>query len=237
MQYCRYRMAGDLAEGRSVLEIGCGSGMGLPYLKERASRVVGGEYTPRLLAEARTHVPDVELDRIDAQDLPYPDEAFDVVLMLEMIYYLPDVERAFAECHRVLKPGGTLFVCIPNRDRPDFNPSPHAYAYPNAPELAGLFERQGFGVRILGGFPIDQEADRDRFLRPLRQLAIRLHLIPRSMRMKALVKTLLYGRLPRLDRVTEGMAQYPPPQPLDPVQPTAAYKNLYAIGTKQTIGA
>ena len=46
MQYFRYRMAADLSVGRDVLEIGCGSGMGLSYLGERARKVVGG--TPRL---------------------------------------------------------------------------------------------------------------------------------------------------------------------------------------------
>jgi SAM-dependent methyltransferase len=233
MQYCRYRMAGDLAEGKSVLEIGCGSGMGLPYLKERASRVVGGEYTPRLLEEARAHVSEVELVQMDAQDLPYPDGSFDVVLMLEMIYYVPDLERAFAEARRVLKPGGALFVCLPNRDRPDFNPSPHALAYPNVPELAALFARHGFQVRILGGFPVEAEGGgRDSLLRPLRHVAVKLHLIPRSMRMKALVKTLLYGRLPKLGRVRDGMSEYQAPVEVDPALPNSGYKNLYAIGAR-----
>ncbi|HKV87258.1 MAG TPA: hypothetical protein VJT78_04610, partial [Candidatus Dormibacteraeota bacterium] len=41
MQYFRYRMAAGLCDGRDVLEIGCGSGMGLPYLASRARRVIG----------------------------------------------------------------------------------------------------------------------------------------------------------------------------------------------------
>jgi SAM-dependent methyltransferase len=232
MQYCRYQTAADLCLGKSVLEVGCGSGMGLAYLREKAARAVGGEYTPALLEEARGHLPDTELVRLDAQELPFPDGSFDVVLMLEMIYYVPDPERALDEARRVLKPGGKLMVCLPNRDRPDFNPSPFTIGYPNVPELAALFSRHGLEARIFGGFPIEAESPRDRLLRPVRQLAIRLHLIPRSMRAKAVIKKVLYGRLPAMDRVREGMAEYSPLIELDPSRPTRDYKNLYAIGSR-----
>jgi ubiquinone/menaquinone biosynthesis C-methylase UbiE len=232
MQYCRYKVAGDLCAGRSVLEVGCGSGMGLAYLQQRARRVVGGEFTPGLLEEARRHLPDTELVQLDAEQLPFADGTFDVVLMLEMIYYVHDLDRAFEEARRVLREGGRLMVCLPNRDRPDFNPSPFTVSYPNPPELAVLFARHGFDAKVFGGFPIEAESQRDRMLRPARQLAIRLHLIPRSMRAKAAIKKILYGRLPIMGGVREGMAEYSPLVELDPGRPTADFKNLYAIGAK-----
>ncbi len=138
MQYFRYRMGAELGEGGTVLEIGCGSGMGLPYLQAHASVTVGGDYTMGLLREARRHLPDANLVRMDAQHLPFLDRAFDAVLMLEMIYYVADQEAALAECRRVLKPGGKLLVCMPNRDRPDFNPSPYSTRYPNLGEISSL---------------------------------------------------------------------------------------------------
>jgi ubiquinone/menaquinone biosynthesis C-methylase UbiE len=49
----------------------------------------------------------------DVQDLPFGDEAFDVVAALWMLYHVPDVGRALSEIRRVLRPGG-LFVAATN---------------------------------------------------------------------------------------------------------------------------
>jgi ubiquinone/menaquinone biosynthesis C-methylase UbiE len=231
MQYFRYRMASELAPGGTVLEIGCGSGMGLPYLAERTRLAVGGDYTMSLLQEARGRLPAAPLVRLDAQHLPFRDASFDAVFMLEMIYYVADQEAAFAECRRVIKPGGRLMVCLPNRDRTDFNPSPFSTRYPNAGEVARLFKHAGFDVRAYGAFAIEAASSRDRLLGPIRHVAVRYRLIPSSMRMKSLVKRVLYGRLPTLGAVHDGMADYTPPAELDPSSGSDhRYKNLYAVG-------
>jgi len=229
MQYCRYQMAGDLAENRDVLEIGCGTGMGLAYLVQRARRAVGIDINSALLQEARSHLPDVELREGDAGALPFPDQSFDVLLMLEMLYYVTDIDQALEECRRVLRPAGILFVCLPNCDRPDFNPSPFAVRYPNVPELADALARSGFVPTMYGGFPIEASSSRDHLLNPVRRIAVRLHLIPRSMRAKAIVKRLLYGPLQKMDRVRAGMAQYVPPVEITQSNSTTQFKNIYAI--------
>jgi SAM-dependent methyltransferase len=232
MQYFRYRMAAEVGQGGTVLEIGCGSGMGLPYLAAHARMVVGGDYTMDLLREARKHLPDTDLVRMDAQHLPFRDRSFDAVLMLEMIYYVADQDAAFAECRRVLKPGGKLMVCLPNRDRPDFNPSPFSTRYPNLGEVSALFTGAGFDVRTYGNFAVEPESSRDRILDRVRHLAVRYHLIPRSMRMKALVKRMMYGPLPTLGAVHDGMAEYAAPVELDRSSAMdGRFKNLYAVGT------
>jgi SAM-dependent methyltransferase len=231
MQYFRYRMAADLSKDRNVLEIGCGSGMGIPYLAERAGVVVGGDYTMSLLREARAQLPTSDLVRMDAQHLPFIERSFDVVVMLEMLYYVGDQEAAFAECARVLKPKGSLMVCAPNPERPDFNPSPFSTRYPNAAELAALFNRHGFEARLYGGFPIEAQSSRDRVLAPVRHFAVRHRLIPSSMRAKALVKRVLYGRLPTLGAVHDGMGSYAEPVELEASRPAhVGFKNLYAVG-------
>jgi len=232
MQYARYRMAAGLMDGGTVLEVGCGAGMGLPYLEAHARTIVGGDYTMSLLQEARRNLPDANLVRMDAQRLPFRDHVFDVVLMLEMIYYVADKRAALDECRRVLKPGGKLMVCLPNRDRPDFNPSPFSTGYPNPGEIADLFGKSGFDVHVYGGFPVESESSRDRILQPLREVAVRYRLIPRSMRAKAMLKRILYGRLPPLGAVHDGMADYSEPVELDPSSRSdARYKNLYAVGS------
>jgi SAM-dependent methyltransferase len=235
MQYFRYRMAAGLSTGRDVLEIGCGSGMGLPYLGERSHMIVGGDYTMGLLREGRARLPKAPLVRMDAQHLPFRDASLDVILMLEMIYYVADQDAAFAECRRVLKPGGSLMVCVPNPERPDFNPSPFSTRYPNAAELAALYTRHGFEAKVSGAFPVDAESGRDRMLAPIRHFAVRYHLIPNSMRAKALVKRVLYGRLPTLGAVHDGMGNYSEAVALDPSRgPQRGFKNLYAVGNMST---
>jgi ubiquinone/menaquinone biosynthesis C-methylase UbiE len=231
MQYFRYRMAAELAPGGIVLEVGCGSGMGLPYLAARSRMMVGGDYMMPMLLEARSHVPESRLVRMDAAHLPFRDASFDAVLMLEMIYYVADQAEALVECRRVLKPGGKLMVCMPNRDRPDFNPSPFSTHYPNVGDLAALFERAGFEARVYGAFAIEEDSARDRVLAPLRHLAVRYRLIPSSMRAKAMVKRLVYGRLPIMGAVHDGMADHTEAVPLDPAGGSdRRFKNLYAVG-------
>jgi SAM-dependent methyltransferase len=231
MQYFRYRMAAELAPGGAVLEVGCGSGMGLPYLQAHSGMVVGGDYTMALLEEARRHLPDANLVRMDAQRLPFRDRSFDAVVMLEMIYYVADQEAALAECRRVLKPGGKLMICLPNRDRPDFNPSPFSTRYPNLNEIATLLAKAGFEARVYGGFVVEAATSRDRILRPIRHVAVRYRLIPSSMRAKSMIKRMLYGRLPALGAVHDGMADYAEPVELDASSgPDHRYKNLYAVG-------
>jgi SAM-dependent methyltransferase len=231
MQYFRYRMAADLSHDRDVLEIGCGSGMGLPYLEKKARTVVGGDYTMGLLREARAHLPEAQLVRMDAAHLPFGEASLDVVLMLEMIYYVADQDAAFAECRRVLRPGGALMVCVPNPERPDFNPSPFSTSYPKASDLAALYARHGFKAQVYGGFPVEAESSRDRVLAPIRHFAVRYHLVPSSMRAKALVKRALYGKLPTLGAVHDGMGSSAAPTELDPSRgPHAGFKNLYAVG-------
>ncbi len=231
MQYFRYRMAADLSPGGAVLEVGCGSGMGLPYLQAKSRMAVGGDYTMALLREARGHLPDTPLVRLDAQRLPFLDRTFDAVLMLEMVYYVADQEAAFSECRRVLKPGGKLMVCLPNRDRPDFNPSPYSTRYPNVPEIAKLLSKAGFDARVYGAFSVEAASARDRVLGPIRHVAVRYSLIPGSMRAKSMIKRILYGTLPTLGAVHEGMADDADPVELDASSgPDRRYKNLYAVG-------
>jgi SAM-dependent methyltransferase len=234
MQYFRYRMAAGLAAGGAVLEVGCGSGMGVPYLQAKSRMAVGGDYTMALLKEARRNLPDAPLVRLDAQRLPFLDRTFDAVLMLEMVYYVADQEAAFSECRRVLKPGGKLMVCLPNRDRPDFNPSPYSTHYPNVGEIATLFSRAGFDARVYGGFSVEAASARDRILGPLRHVAVRYSLIPGSMRAKSMIKRILYGALPTLGAVHDGMADAADPVELDTSSGSdRRYKNLYAVGVAQ----
>ena len=103
-----------LPEGRSldILDVGTGTGFFAVLLAQQGHRVEGIDLTPAMLEEARTLAKQRNLDitfrEMDAQNLAYPDDTFDVVISRNLTWTLPDPERAYASWFRVLKPGGVL---------------------------------------------------------------------------------------------------------------------------------
>ncbi len=98
---------------KAALEIGCGRGGNCYYLSRNADaeRVVGLDLCPANVRLARRAVAgwDVQFLAADAQQLPFAEARFDVVLNLESSHCYPDLAAFFAEVRRVLKPGGRFF--------------------------------------------------------------------------------------------------------------------------------
>jgi len=104
------------------LEIGAGTGyFSLNLLQAGVVRnVTCTDISPgmvaRLSGNARTLGLAVKAARADAESLPFPDASFDLVLGHAVLHHLPDLRRAFAEFHRVLRPGGRIaFAGEPSR--------------------------------------------------------------------------------------------------------------------------
>jgi ubiquinone/menaquinone biosynthesis C-methylase UbiE len=98
-----------------VLDVGCGVGGPARHLARATGASVRGltpnaEQLSLARAAAAPHVPPLRLafDQGYADDLPYPDASFDVVLFFESACHFPDRARFFREAWRVLKPGGRL---------------------------------------------------------------------------------------------------------------------------------
>lgn len=230
MLYSRYAWAAPFCSGKDVLEVGCGAGMGLGYLARTACRVVGGDYSRKLLCLAREHYRDrVPLFQLDAQRLPFRERSFDVVILYEAIYYLAEPDRFVSECRRVLRAGGTVLICTVNPEWRDFNPSPFSKRYLSAAELANLLRRHNFEPEVAGGFPAANGSPRDRVVSLIKRTAVALHLIPRTMRGKLVLKRVFFGRLmPIPHEVTDGMAPYLAPERLPLPGPNARHTVLYA---------
>jgi SAM-dependent methyltransferase len=144
----RHAAAGDVhelvarrfvAEGMvaRVLDVGCGEGELARYLPHGAW--VGLDNSQTMLERAPAGGV-----RGEATALPFPDESFDAVAILYVLYHLSDPRRALAEAHRVMRPGGLIAVAAPSRhDSPEL-----AHALPKTPltfdaELApGLLREQ-----------------------------------------------------------------------------------------------
>ena len=164
---------------------------------------------------------------MDALNLPFESRSLDVVVLFEALYYLTDVPRFLAEAHRVLRPGGALLISTVNCEWGGFHPSFLHTRYWTALELLHALEHKGFETRLFAGFP-----ERDRGGRELRTwlkaLASCLGYIPRSMRAKAILKRIFYGRLdripPRLD--TEGPSSHESAEPMISVESGTGFDSL-----------
>jgi 2-polyprenyl-6-hydroxyphenyl methylase/3-demethylubiquinone-9 3-methyltransferase len=103
----------DLA-GRSLLDVGCGSGQFSQWAAARGARVTSLDIGVRLLAEARRRSRSRPV-AADACRLPFPSNAFDIVVSSECIEHTTAPKEALREIHRVTRPGGLLVVTVPNQ--------------------------------------------------------------------------------------------------------------------------
>lgn len=138
-----------------VLDLCSGTGDVAFALAEqgRPAEVVATDFVPEMLAVAEkksvSHPPaiPVSFSVADAQDLPFPDESFDVATVAFGVRNLPERERNFAEVLRVLKPGGRYVIL--EFSRPPFAPWRsvyHLYLNHAIPAIGGVLtgDRSGF---------------------------------------------------------------------------------------------
>jgi SAM-dependent methyltransferase len=196
MMFTRYDYARSLADEKRVLEIACGSGVGLGLVGARAELMVGGDVEMGLLRQGRNHYgARAPLVRFDAQGLPFGDCTFDLVLFFEATYYVPDLRRALDEIVRVLGPSGSVVFVNANPERRGFIPSPNSVGYYTADEFREALSQRGFDVVVEGAFPVDRATVRERAVSLLRRAAVKLRLVPRTLRGRARLKRLFAGPL------------------------------------------
>ena len=104
-----------LAEG-TVLEIGIGSGLNLPYYDAaKVEKVIGLDPAEEMLAMARARAAEaafpVEHLALAGEEIPLEDNSVDTVLVTYTLCTIVDVAAALAGMRRVLKPGGRLIFC------------------------------------------------------------------------------------------------------------------------------
>lgn len=107
-----------LQPGNSVLDIGCGPGWfwaSVAEVRRGGIDLTLADLSPGMVAEAVERCRPLGFASVrgveaNATELPFPDQSFDLVIAMHMLYHVRDQETALAEMHRVLKPGGTLAV-------------------------------------------------------------------------------------------------------------------------------
>jgi len=133
--------AQDIPTDVRILEVGCGRGIALPVFDRlcRPRRLVGLDIDEELLVEAaenlREHGTEAELCHGDVRQMPFADEAFDVIIDFGTLYHIARPQAALSEIARVLAPGGTFvyetkaaqFLSHPVRSRGRRLPAPAVY--------------------------------------------------------------------------------------------------------------
>jgi len=109
---------GPIDQGEAVLDIGCGSGVDALFaamMTGSAGKVIGIDVTPEMLKRAKenlalTDLTNVTFDEAGADNLPFTDQDFDVVISNGAFNLVPNKSKALSEVFKVLKPGGRLMI-------------------------------------------------------------------------------------------------------------------------------
>lgn len=96
--------------GKTLVDLGCGSGFWLPGYADEAAEVIGVEPDPALITLAGARDPRARVLAGSAEHIPLPSQSADVVHARFAYFYPPRCAAGLAEVQRVLKPGGTLVV-------------------------------------------------------------------------------------------------------------------------------
>lgn len=108
----RRRMHG--VRGRRILDIGCGRGDTLAWLQRWGADVHGTQVSTTAAQVARDLVGDTHIFVGELADAAYPDASFDCVTLWHVLEHVPEPLALMKEIRRVLRPGGLLYVEVPN---------------------------------------------------------------------------------------------------------------------------
>ena len=116
----------DIKEDDIILDVGCGGGINLKRMAQKAKKVYGVDYSlesvnlSREVNEDNIKKGKVEVMEGNVQSLPFDDNTFDIVTAFETVYFWPDIKNSFGEVKRVLKPGGIFLIGMESNGSDNF---------------------------------------------------------------------------------------------------------------------
>jgi len=152
----RYAFASRFAEGKRVLDAGCGAGYGAAELAQSALQVTGLDIAPDAVEYARATYPIPNLLFLVSSCIatPFRPNSFELVVAFEVIEHLQDYRAFLNECARVVTPQGLFIVSSPNKSyyaesRAKTGPNPfHEHEF-EADEFVSELSRVFSNVRLL----------------------------------------------------------------------------------------
>lgn len=152
--------------GRDLCDVACGAGhLALSFADQKPGRVVGVDPAPGMLeafrALAAEHAAEVESVEAYAEELPFPDGSFDLVMSRLAPHHFRDIAGAVAEMARLLRPGGQLAVIdLEGHDDPEADALNHGIEILHDPthqrsytlnEWVGYLQGAGLNVPVARG--------------------------------------------------------------------------------------
>jgi SAM-dependent methyltransferase len=104
--------AAGAAAGLRALDLCCGQGNVSEALVARGCAVVGLDFSPAMIEQGRRRVPRASFRQGDAQNLPFDDGDFDIIVSNLGVCHVADQPRVLSEAHRVLRPGGRFAMTV-----------------------------------------------------------------------------------------------------------------------------
>ena len=103
-----------VAAGQRVLDVGCGPGALTAELVARlgAASVAAVDPSEPFVAAARERHPGVDVRQASAEQLPFPDDAFDAALAQLVVHFMSDPVAGLGEMARVTRPDGVVAACV-----------------------------------------------------------------------------------------------------------------------------
>jgi len=153
--------------GERILDVGCGTGRLTAEIAGSGAQVVGIDYSPMMISQARENFPELRFETQDACNMPYHGE-FDAVFSNAALHWIQPAEEAAAAMSRALKRGGRLVAELGGRgnvrtlvqaayhalrqlginDPERYNP----WYFPSVGDYATLLERKGLDVTMAAMF-------------------------------------------------------------------------------------
>jgi SAM-dependent methyltransferase len=100
------------ASARTLLDVGCGTGLVTTYLDRTSLRVFGTDASPGMLSLAASRLGPGRVVLADSRALPFVGGSLDAVITIWLLHLVTGVDAVIAEAARVLRPGGTLITTV-----------------------------------------------------------------------------------------------------------------------------
>lgn len=110
----RFAEVAEVLAGQRVLDVGCGPGALTARLVERlgSGAVSAIDPSASFVSALRARFPDIDVRRGVAEQLPFPDDSFDIVLAQLVVHFMTDPVAGLREMARVTRPGGLVAACV-----------------------------------------------------------------------------------------------------------------------------
>jgi ubiquinone/menaquinone biosynthesis C-methylase UbiE len=104
----------DLPKANTIMDVGAEAGRFSQLSKAASTETISLDINSYGLKRLKLKTKNINAIRADARKTPIEDQTFDVIFMIEVLDYIPELDEALAECHRTLKPNASLILSFGN---------------------------------------------------------------------------------------------------------------------------